>query len=96
MHVASPRLPGKAQDVIKETPASRIRVVLAFVGTGLVALLPLVILSLADAGVRGAVSDVISRHVGLALMVGATVITLLILARAARAVFRRRFSAASI
>jgi len=72
-------------------------VVLAFAGTALFAVLPLVILALADDGVRSIVTHDVARYGGPVLLIGGIVVTLVAAARIMRsAALRRKLRAASI
>ena len=82
--------------MIKETPASRMGVVLAFAGTALVAVLPLALLALTDDRVRSAVAHDLARYGGPALLIGGIVVILVAASRIVRSALRRKPRAASI
>ena len=81
--------------MIKELPASMTRVVLAFVGTAVVAVLPLIALAMTDTGVRESVTSEFARYGGPTLLVGVVTVCLMTMALAVKSVLRRKPRAAS-
>ncbi len=81
--------------MIKELPASMTRVVLAFAGTVVVAVLPLIALALTDTGVRSSVTSEFARYGGPTLLVGGVTVCLMAMAVTVKSVLRRKPSAAS-
>lgn len=81
--------------MIKETPASMRRVVLAFAGTAVVAVLPLLVLAMMDSSVRGVVTAEVSRYGGAVLVVGTIVAAVMATAVSVKAALRRKPRAAS-
>lgn len=81
--------------MIKERPTNMARVVLAFVATALVALLPIAIVGLTSIGVADAM-DAIAGYRGPALWIGVSVIVIAATASVVSSVLRRKPRAARV
>lgn len=82
--------------MIKETPPSRLGVVLAFAGTAFVALLPLGVLASVDADLRAAIGRTVANAAGPVALVAGIVVALAVGVLAVKSMVRRRLRAASI
>lgn len=81
--------------MINEVPASMLRVVLAFIGTAIVALFPFTVLVIAAGGVPADAVEVIQRYAASAAWIGLMVLAVAVAARVVKSILRRKPSAIS-